>query len=104
MTESGSLRVGKEPVLPDIVFPVQLERRVFGLKNRLAWLAYKSRDPEVVRAASDLLVRLTELLEDLEDSGDDGVVLGVLASRLLVLEVEARSLLRRPELAHDYLS
>ncbi len=82
------------------VFPVPVElveRRILGLKRRLAGLAARSRDPEVVEAVSGLLVSLTELLEGLGEGGDPVLVLGLLR----VLEEEAEALLRRPELAHE---
>ncbi|OWJ55612.1 hypothetical protein Pdsh_02155 [Pyrodictium delaneyi] len=71
----------------------QLEARIRFLKNRVAWLAYRSRDSRVVRAASDLLVRLTDLLEDLEE----GVPASELLHSLRLLEEDVRSLLRSPE-------
>ena len=81
------------------VEPVEIEKRVLRLKNRLAWLAYRSRDPRVVEAASRLLVRLTEFLEELGELGVDNApsVFVPLLSRLRVLESEAESLLRVPE-------
>ena len=94
---------GAKTVFPVPVELVEVERRVFELKDRLAWLAYRSRDPEVVRAASDLLVRLTELLEELDESGGDPAGVLPLLGRLAVLEAEAEALLSRPELARDRL-
>ena len=72
-----------------------MEGRVRRLKWRLALLAFRTRDPRVARAASRLLVSLTELMEDLEESVDPVLVL----RRLHALEAEAESLLARPELA-----
>jgi len=94
MTSTVALRVGREPVSPDIVFPVeQLEARIRFLKNRVAWLAYRSSDSRVVAAAGRLLVSLTELLEDL----GEGVPVSELLPRLRVLEEDVRSFLRSPE-------
>jgi len=91
---------GAKTVFPVRVEPVEaLERRVLYLKNRLAWLAYRSRDVKVVEAASRLLVRLTELLEELGESGGDSADVLLLLGRLRVLESEAWSILSRPELA-----
>ncbi len=91
-------------VFPVRVEPVEIEKQVFKLKNQLAWLAYRSRDVKVVKAASRLLVSLTELLEDLGELGfvdGDPSVLVPLLSRLAVLESEAESLLRVPENARE---
>ena len=100
MTETVSLRVSRGGGSHHIVFPVSaeaLERRVLYLKNRLAWIAYRSRDVEVVRAASGLLVALTELLGDVGECGGDPVSVLRVLGRLRVLESEAESLLRVPE-------
>ncbi len=94
MTEGLRVRVGGDAVSLDIVFPVEaVEARILSLKRRVAGLAYRSRDSRVVRAASRLLVSLTELLEDLEEGEDTLLVL----SRLRVLEAEVDSMLRSPE-------
>jgi hypothetical protein len=102
--ESARVRVGGSMGFQaKSVFPVlgEIEGRVFELKDRLAWLAYRSRDVRVVRAASRLLIRLTELLEDLEEYAGDPSELALLLGRLSVLEAEAEGLLRRPELAQS---
>jgi len=92
--ESVKVRVGGAGSWAKSVFPAEfVERRVFELKGRLAWLVARCRDSRVVEAASELLVHLTELLEDLEEGVEPLVVLG----RLSVLEAEVLGLLARPE-------
>ncbi|BES82594.1 hypothetical protein PABY_21610 [Pyrodictium abyssi] len=93
MSVGASVVVGKR-ASHHIVFPVEaLEARIRLLKNRVADLAYRSRCSRVVAAACRLLVRLTELQEEL----GEGVPVSELLPRLRLLESDVESLLRSPE-------